>query len=56
MARQPHYLQQFQHRLEELNQQLENLQKQIDAGHSYLEPAAGNTRREITWLEGLLHG
>jgi HAMP domain-containing protein len=33
---------------------LSNTEQQIAAGRLDLEPAAGITRREIAWLEGLL--
>jgi len=54
LARQPHYAQQIRERIAELGQHLERTEAQVAAGRLDLEPAAGITRREITWLGGLL--
>ena len=54
LARQPHYAMQIRGRIESLQMLLSNTEQQIAAGRLDLEPAAGITRREIAWLEGLL--
>jgi hypothetical protein len=54
LAQHAHYQRQFHARLDELQLKLANLEKQIAAGRLDLEPAAGQTRKEMRWLEGLL--
>lgn len=54
LAQQPHYAQQIRDRIVELGQVLAHTEQQVDAGRLDLRPSAAITRREITWLEGLL--
>jgi len=54
LAKDAHYQRQFQDRISELNLKLANLEKDIAGGRLDLEPAAGQVRRELCWLESLV--
>ena len=54
LAQHPHYQRQFSDRIAELKMKQANLARDIKGGRLDLEPAAGQMRREIAWLEGLL--
>jgi HAMP domain-containing protein len=54
LTQHPHYQRQFRDRISELKMKQTNLARDIKGGRPDLEPAAGQVRREIAWLEGLL--
>jgi hypothetical protein len=54
LAKRQCYYQQFSARIAGLQMKLSNLERDITRGRLDLEPAAGQVRREIKWLEGLL--
>jgi hypothetical protein len=54
LAKNPHYHHQFQDRITELQMKLSNLERDIAGGRLDREPAAGQVRKELRWIEGLL--
>jgi hypothetical protein len=54
LAKNPHYHHQFQDRIAGLQMKLSNLERDIAGGRLDREPAAGQVRKELRWIEGLM--